>query len=202
MKLYNQSHCPDAILSPLLTRAARLAGARSARVIVRVTQGRSGRTTGKAHECSGLYEFTLRRFAGNRKREQPVWSKRRPGKHRRGRCINTDCGYIEIVVPAIAVNTRTIWTTDPLHRAEGMFAVMIHEWGHIRDYQAGGRLRLEFARKGHNGRRGPHDARPEEKRANRYVAEAKEKLAAGTVQSADDDILALAVWLDAQWKKK
>lgn len=186
MKLYNKTRCPNALVESILLRAGKACGkVRTTGVIVIVTRATTGRVRGLAHEASGVYEFALRRF-----------KQRHKAKITRGRCINTDGGYFSISLPLLSPNARTHWVTDALHRAEQFFCVAVHEWGHIRDYQAGGSWKLPWAvtRQGH--RRENHDDRPEERRANRYAREAESRIKSGTVQSPDDAILDLALWLE------
>jgi hypothetical protein len=195
VKLYNKTQCPDEIVENLLVRAGRACGkVRTTGVIVIVTAGRTGQVKGMAHECTGVYEFKLRRMKQTRKN----------GKRVRGRCINTDGGYFAITLPQIL--PTIVGQTDPLARAENFFQVAIHEWGHIRDYQQGGASLMPWAKRVGGtiflrGRRQKWEDRPEEKRAIRYTTEANEKIAAGIVQPPDDAILALAVWLESTTNK-
>ena len=182
MKLYNKTKCPDAILEPLLVRAGRQIGVRTGGVIVKVTAGRSAACRGQAFECSWVY----------------VWHLRNLKSRRNGRAIETDCGYFALSLPAPLVLGGA--SSDALKCAETFSSVARHEWGHIKDYQHGGTERLDWSKKTAAGRCAPHDLRPEEKRANRYSREAAEKIEAGKLQTADDDILALAIWMEENVK--
>lgn len=176
MKLYNKTRCPDSMLWSVLLRAARACGkVRSSSVVVFVTQGSAGRCSGKAYEC--------------------IWVRPRKG----GRRINTDGGYFEIVLPGHGPHAKTCWTRpDGLAWAETFYYIAVHEWGHIRDYQAGGSRILAWDRPQSGRRRASHDDRPEERRANRYCAEAAERVASGRAAAPDDAILGLAVWIEEQ----
>jgi hypothetical protein len=139
-----------------------------------------------AHEASGVYEFAPRRMKQRYRNDKRV----------RGRCIETDGGYFTISLPQISPSAMRTWQTDPLARAENFFQVAVHEWGHIRDYQHGGAYRMAWAKRGNNARRMRWADRPEEKRAIRYTTEGNERIEKGIVQSPDNDILQLALWLD------
>ena len=179
VKLYNKTRYPDAILSALLTRAGRSIGARTSGVVVKVTAGRtSGHCRGLATECDWVYEWSLRNLKS-----------RRQGKRIKGRAIATDGGEIELTLP--------LPSKDCLATAENVFAVALHEWGHIRDFQHGGRLRFAFSTKAQSGRRPAWRDRPEEIRADEYRKDALAKIDKGKVQSADDEILALALWMES-----
>jgi hypothetical protein len=118
----------------------------------------------------------------------------RNGKRVRGRCIDTDGGYFTITLPQVLHCDPSLF--DPLKRAENFFQTAVHEWGHIRDYQNGGTWRLPWARKRAGNRRANWGDRPEERRAIRYTTEANERIEKGFVQSPDNAILDLALWLE------
>lgn len=101
------------------------------------------------------------------------------------RWVKTDGGYFDIRIPR--------GHPDPIKAAQCVLYVARHEWGHIRDYQAGGRLAMEFAKKT-NGRRPKHDSRPEEIRAENYIYDSDAKLKPGHF---DDVILDLAAELES-----
>jgi len=59
MKLYNKTKCPDKILTGLLAAAGRSVGARTSKVVVKVTQGQGLRTKGRVYR--GLpYQWHLK----------------------------------------------------------------------------------------------------------------------------------------------
>jgi len=183
MKLYNKTRCPAVLLQAVLLRAARSVGkVRTTGVVVKVTASRHA-CRGVAYEASSVCEWHLRKRRVGRRR----------GDDGEGRGIKTDGGYIHLSLP--------LHRQDALEASESFFRVAAHEWGHVRDYQHGGRRTMAFSCAGGGARRLRHDDRPEERRANRYVAEAVERIHAGRVLAPDDDILALALWLDEQQQR-
>ena len=179
MKFYNnKTRIPSAILERFLVAAGRSVGARTGKVVVKVT---AGRMRGLASEGFAVYEWHLRNLKS-----------RRRGRRILGRAIDTDGGWFHLSLPVDPS------PGDPLTLAESVWNLAQHEWGHIRDYQAGGTRRLTFSRRGGNGRRPDHDSRPEEIRAERYIRESHAAVAAGKKRAADDEILALAVWYEEQ----
>lgn len=168
LKLYNKTRLSNAIIEPLLTAAGRCVGAKTANVIVKVTQGRWRGVSGMAHMAAFCYAWHLKRctLAG------------------RKRLISTDGGWFSITIPAPHPEC------DQLAIARQVFEVAMHEWVHIRDYQAGGCWRMPFASRGPSGRRPRHDRRPEELRAINAVDEALDR---GAVQRYQDVIIALAI---------
>jgi hypothetical protein len=98
------------------------------------------------------------------------------------RWVKTDGGYFRISLPFHP-------SGDALRTVQVFLWVARHEWGHIRDYQAGGRGRLEWSKRT-NGRRPVHESRPEEIRANNYIYDSDAKLAPGYW---DGWVLALAL---------
>lgn len=165
MKLYNKSRLSDELLEPLLIAAGRAVGARTAGVVVKVTQGKHRGVSGEANHASFLYAWHLYRGGGRRR-------------------VMTDGGWFRIVMPESGAG----W--DSLALAEDFFKVAMHEWKHVADYQDGGRWRLPWASRGSNGRRPLHDRRPEELRAINAVDEAVDK---GAVRKNQDAIIALAI---------
>lgn len=110
MKLYNRTHCPDAILTALLADAARKIGARSTGVVVRVSVGCSN--NGVAHRCDWV-------CVGSRR-------------------IATDYGDLIMRLPCN--RRYLAWPgRDDLATAEGFYRLALHEWGHILDFQQGNR---------------------------------------------------------------
>lgn len=141
MKLYNKSRCPDGILRPLITAAGQRVGARTAGVVVKVTQGRSGRMRGMAYRgWPFLWHLTRHRQRGRN----------------RTRMVRTVGGWIEITLPI----ARGL--ADSLKLAENVYRLLLHEWQHVREYQMPVRLRCD-------PNTVPHDSRIQERRA--YAAE-------------------------------
>ena len=178
MKLYNRTKVPDAVLGPLLIAAGRAVGARTAGVVVKVAGGRH--LSGTAYECDWL------RF-GNRAGYD----------YRKGHKVNTDGGYIQftIAMPGRAPTwydastvAKMIANFDPLERAAATYALALHEWAHINDFQQG--------TVHESANRLPHDDRPIEIAAYRQVRDAEDRQRVGRLASRDDLILALAVWFD------
>ena len=164
MKLYNKTSIPDAILSALLIKAGRSVGAATSNVVVDVGRGLNMWSSGEAHECCATW--------------------------RNGRYVDTDGGWFKIILP-LGGTTRPDY--DPLEVAQSFLRVARHEWGHIRDFQHGGRRVMEFARAGRSGRRAAHDSRPEEIRANDYVWDSDQRL---SISHFDDVLLALALAIE------
>jgi len=149
MKLYNKTKLLDAVLEPLLVAAGRAVGARTAGVVVKVTQGRHGGVSGMANSASYLNTWHLKRVR--------KWKSER---------VFTDGGWFRITIPQF----KPGW--DSLATAQEFFKVAMHEWVHVRDYQAGGRGYMPWASRGIGGRRPIHDRRPEELRAINAVDDA------------------------------
>ncbi|MCI0349591.1 MAG: hypothetical protein L0Z53_09225 [Acidobacteriales bacterium] len=169
MKLYNKTRIPDDVLEPLLTAAGRAVGARTAGVVVKVTQARSRRICGLAQNHTTVYLWHL----SNRYRSI--------GTHRH---ISTDGGWFRLTIPYVGCR----W--EPLALAEDVFKVAAHEWAHIRDYQAGGWRTLPWSTRGASGRRPIHDRRPEELRAINAVDNAIDR---GALRRYADQIIALGI---------
>jgi len=83
---------------------------------------------------------------------------------------------------------------DAIECAYRFWRVLLHEFGHIKDY--GTSLPFVYYRAGRVNRMA-HDTRPQEVRANQYVADVQERIARGELAGCGNDILALAVWLDS-----
>ena len=180
MKLYNKTRCPTEFLHRVPLRAARaVGGVRTAGVVVKITTSRCT-CGGVAYETTYVCDWHLRKPGARGCRDS----------RSEGRNIKTDGGYIHLSLPTER--------RDSLQAAETFFRVAAHEWGHIRDYQHGGTTLMAFSRARAGGRRPRHGDRPEERRANRYAAEALKRIETGRVQAPDDEILALALWLDEQ----
>lgn len=171
MRMFNKTKCPDELLKPLLILAGRSVGAKTSRVVVKVTQGRSYYSRGTAEAAHYVYTWHLKG--------------RRTGKKstlgRKIRCIG---GFFTIALPAKCEKFTGIGGTD---RARAFYETAQHEWGHIRDYQSGNYLRSPRTP---SGRRIRWRDRPAEIQANNYVADAKRPPA------ASDLIIALGQYLD------
>ena len=188
VKLYNLSTLPDEPMRRLLTRAKLLAGC-GGDVVVKVTRGGySGKAS--AHRCDWVAKWSL-----CHRRETKA------GDYKEGR-ISTDGGYI-VIAPCHAPTGRktvtTGWWSDPLNWAQHFFETAIHEFAHVRDYQVGGRDALPWSSRDlKNGRRPPHDFRPEEIRAINTTDEALDKIRRRR-GDIDEMILDLAIQMEAAW---
>lgn len=171
MKLYNRTTIADNILIDALVKAGRSVGANTSGVVVQVNPARSLAVRGVAYECGWI-----------------KWSSKREMK--------TDGGYFSISLPTCKRWQKDgVWYQwgDPLKIAAEFVRVARHEWGHIRDFQHGGRWSMEFAKRGASGRRQRHDSRPEEVRANDYIYDSDQRL---KPEHFDDVILALAIAIE------
>jgi len=86
---------------------------------------------------------------------------------------------------------------DSVDLAYRFWALCAHELGHIRDYQSllrGENLEFSYYTNAHSQRAMRHDSRPQEVRAERYVAEARARIASGALQDAP--ILDLAIYFE------
>ena len=166
MKLINKTKVPNEVLENLLVSAGRSVGARTSGVVVRVCYGQPlSPVHGRATEC-----YKVR------------WS---------GRWQLTDGGGFKMTLPTLRTKKWLgITTYDPTNVAQEFYKIAQHEWGHIKDFQNGGRRTMEFS----SGRRRPsHDTRPEEVRAENYVYEAEEKFGK---ERGYNEIMALAIELE------
>ena len=175
MKLYNRTRCPDEVLAPLLTAAGRAVGTRTGKVIVKVTQGSRGGCQGETNSCAWVREFALatRKYT-------------KDGKLKR-RLVATDGGWIRMTLPGPHP------AYDPLDQAERFYRLAVHEWAHVKDYQDGGKRFGDYNKRWAN--------RPHEMRANRMCAEAMEREEAGQIKGRDEEILALAIWLEERGER-
>lgn len=180
VKLYNRTKIEDAVLKDLLAIAGRLAGARTSKVVVQVTEAKGFGCSGTAYKC--------------------IWVKMRGNSVScKGRKITTDGGYFVIRLPRWGRwGSSNVWSTD---QAERFFSVAVHEWAHIRDYQrdAAG-ARLDWDRPGRGRRRMRHDARPEEERANAVRHDVLHEQ--GGYGKAYEEILALAMAMEETYPVK
>ena len=166
MKLYNRTKIPDSILTSLLVKAGKAVGARTSKVVVQVNETYRG--GGYAIECGSV------RWAKSKKRKTNRW-------------VDTDGGAIRISLP---VRNKFY---DRLSLVERFFNTAMHEWGHIKDYQDGGKY---FSR---GRKRRPKWAdRPEEIRACAYVEQAK---AEDVHDKCADEILNFAVEVESIYGK-
>jgi hypothetical protein len=193
IKLYNLSALPDEPMRTLLTRAKRLAGCRGD-VIVKVTRG--GHTcTGKASPC----DWVSRWFLSSRRYAKPS------GEQKKGH-VSTDGGYV-LMQPyhpperALRHGGFSANYKDPLNWAQRFFETAIHEFAHVRDFQAGGSRVLPWSRKGDNGRRPAWGKRPEEIRAQNVTDGALDKIKRDRAK-VDDLIIELAIQMEEAWVPK
>jgi hypothetical protein len=178
MKLYNKTRIPDTVLAPVLIDAGRAVGARTAGVIVKVTQGQSyWSCSGTASRC----DWVKRWFLATRAYKKDPTSRT---KLLIKGIVDTDCGMINLTMPRVRDNPH-----DPLERAESIYNMAAHEWGHIKQYQE---RRLITAMHDATLRRRRHDNRPWEKDAIKAASKAQRK---ATGKKADH-ILALALVLE------
>jgi len=153
MKLINNTRIPDDTLLPLLLKAGRSVGARTAGVVVQVNL---------APRC-----------VTSRGRAYPYdWVRWIRGSNRR---MKTDHGAFRISLPVRTITERSYIVAyrnkayDALEVAQHFFYVARHEWGHIRDFQTG-----DYWKLGHSSKM-THDRRPQELRAENYIYEADER---------------------------
>lgn len=153
-KLYNRTKWPDGLLKSVLTRTARLAGARGTGVVVRVTQGRRrGWAHGNAKACGAVARW---------------WA---TGRSNAKGWLATDDGRIALTLPPLHEHGAQ-W--DVAGVAADIYRICIHEWRHVADFQAP--TRLAFSSDGRIGYRRPAWAdRPEEIRAMDTEADAAER---------------------------
>lgn len=164
MKLYNRSKIADSVLQDLLIKAGRSIGANTQNVVVQVNPSCQNRWL---HIRGMAYEC-----------DSVLIGKR---------FVATDGGWFKISLPILRI-------TDPITIAESFLQVARHEWGHILDYQNGGRDTLEFSHRSYSsGRRPKHDSRPEELRAENYIYDSDKRISKNYF---DDVILNLAIEIE------
>jgi len=171
MKLYNKTKCPDAILRSILVAAGRSVGARTAKVVCKITQGRSLRSKGMAY--SGFpYQWHLKRVKS---------------KQARHRIIETDGGWIEIMLPQLYSirHMKCFPSVDAITLASAFLKTAQHEWAHIKDFQ---HHTYRATPTTASGRRIRWAERPCEIYAIEQVEQAQ--------KISDDKIMALALWLE------
>ena len=187
MKLYNKTKCPDEILKPLLVAAGKSVGARTANVVVKVTQGQYG------HSCKGMSYNHFAVYTWH------LWGrKKKERKYRKG-SIRTDSGWFEITLPGnlhtCFVNAEfdkekgiVVGEVNHIGHAENFYKTAQHEWGHIKDYQDGTYTRTPRTS---SGRRIAWTDRPCEQAAMNRVEDAKK------IKGIDDLILNLAIYFES-----
>lgn len=176
MKLYNKTKCPDEILRPLLVAAGKSVGARTSKVIVKVTQAQRHHSRGKAYKIPLVYSWHLRRLK-NRKNE--------------GRLIWTDGGYFEISLPAKGTEERLNLYGGAYRVAGRFYELAQHEWAHIKDYQANRHMPMPRTP---SGRRVRWEDRPCEVAAMNSVEDANK------IKKTETLIAKLAEYLKAVWQ--
>lgn len=107
------------------------------------------------------------------------------------RWIKTDGGDIKL--------TFSLHSMQPIEIARAILELARHEFGHIRDYQNGGRFAMEFSKPNSSGRRPIHDSRPEEIRVENYIYDSDKRLKCGYF---DSELEQLAAEIDRVRKVK
>ena len=165
MKLINSTRIPDSVLRRVLLSAAKSIGGTRTGSVVVAV------SQGQRSNASGTaWECDWVRWNGRRR-------------------TMTDGGAFRIRLPMPHP------ACDILLQSEGFWDIARHEWGHIRDYQNGGRRRLAFSKAGSSGRRPGHDSRPEEIRVERYSRVA-DRIRKRDAEWAAEEILELAVEME------
>jgi hypothetical protein len=145
MKLLNYTKIPDAILEPLLLRAGRAVGARTAGVVVKVNPAyRCTGSSGMAYACA--------------------WVRWKRGSECR---LTTDGGAFRISLP---IRYDPLKAAQNFFRTARHEWGHIRDY-QTRDYWTLGNSRIRRL----GSRRPPHDSRPEEIRAYNYADEADDK---------------------------
>lgn len=171
MKLYNRTKVPDCLLARLLRLAGRKVKARTAGVVVKVTQGRrDGKRGGFAS-------------SGNWVSRGRLTSCRTAGESRQR--IKTDRGWIALTLGKLypgrlSANRSTV---------VGFYELAAHEWAHIRDYQTHGLCRRAWSGKAGAVRRQNWCDRPEEARADAWAQLAVEALDEPAVQAVIEELM-------------
>ena len=177
MKLYNKTKCPDKILTGLLAAAGRSVGARTSKVVVKVTQGQGLRTKGMAYK-GWPYQWHLKHVKT---------------KQARKRFIDTEGGWIEVTLPKLlSLQRMACWPgIDAISLAKKFFKTAQHEWSHIRDFQ---QRTFIASPTNPSGRRIRWAERPCEIYAMEQVENAKKP------NNLDDILLNLAEWIEENRK--
>ncbi len=120
--------------------------------------------------------------------------------------VKLDGGYMEMMMPSpkwIRTLKQSCGMYDAMSTAERFCSTLIHEWGHIKDYQSGEYDRLNsnlIAEAQGKSRRTTWGDRPEERRANTMRDECQEKMDKGELPNVDNEVLNLALWLEQRQK--
>lgn len=192
MKLINKTKCPDNILKALLEEAGLAIGARlgskdalHGEVVVVVNQGRSYYNRGEARYLNGLVRT---------KDTGKDW-------------LMMDGGFIRLWLPSpryVRKLSQSCGVYDAMQFAENMFSTIIHEWGHIFDYQSGMFAQSnsrKYANVQGKSRRTTWAKRPEEIRANAMRTRVFEDYKNGVRKYPTEDILNFAIWFEEENKR-
>jgi len=172
MRLINKTKIPDAVSLPILLGAARAVGARSTRVVVKLTHQNWG-CSGMASRCDWV-----------RGSESPT-----------GRMIRVDGGVFTLRCMRPRYNLDGLYAGGVLALAENIFRLAMHEWFHVREYQEQRHGEFRQFSQRINGRRQRHDSRPEELRAVNACDDAEGR---GAIRRNQDAIIGLACWYEQQ----
>jgi len=186
MKLYNQTAVPDDIIRAVIKSAAQMLKprVRHGKVIVKVTRAQV-HVSGYAVQANRVLPSEV---CGK------IYTKLGNDINEGRKMIQTDCGWMlgRLPMPAQPVVWASQPHREPLAIAEKFFWMIIHEWGHIADFQHNVKCRLG-ERKRFTQYNRQWKNRPHERRANAYRDEAKER---GLTPEAEEAILNLAVWME------
>ena len=168
MQLHNQTIIPDNLINPILQLSGKHIRARTPDVLVLVTSlVRGGLTKGTAFN---YYTISSKRLKNSTS----------------SRILITDGGWIHLRIPPISsVSSSKMFV-------QRFWYVCLHEWGHIFDLQNGGPKRLPWS-KDHRQR---WIDRPEEQRAELYVAEVETKIHLGILKNPISILTELENWID------
>lgn len=182
MKLYNRTRIPDELLIPILTAAGRHVGARTGKVVVKVTRARHQYVYGRTYKCA----WVARSFLDGR------GHRRQDGEFRLQR-VSTDHAYVELIVG------RCRFPGGGRHLADKLYEYAMHEWAHAAEDQDPLSCYLPRARRSEeSGRRVKWAKRPEEVRAIDAVHHAQDKVARGKLRAPQEALDRLALWLEEE----
>jgi len=195
MKLYNKTKYPDELLEAVLVEAGRAVGARTSKVIVKVTSAKPGyvHCRGIATKCDYVKRFFLDTRAY------------RKGTHKlKEGIVETDGGYLRLTVPYPKIpdwiknsDIYPRWLeahqAEPENIASLIFSVAAHEWRHIKQYQTR-MFRDRFSVKQEQAKR--HDNRAWEKDATRAASKAEKR----NTNNKAEAITNLITWLEEQYE--
>jgi len=121
--------------------------------------------------------------------------------------IGTNCEIVKITqshserVTGLAIRPSSVKVSLPKYRHDSLscayrfWRVLLHEFGHIKDYGLGSLVEFAYYKPGRvNAMR--HDDRPHEIRANAYVTEVEKRIASKELTGCDNAILNLAIWME------